>query len=268
MVTRIRQLLEHKHLTPTQFADLIGVGRPVVSHILSERNKPSLEVAQRIGSAFPDISLAWLMFGTGEMLAAETASLPAAPNPAPLLVHEPAAALLVSEPPFASVPQTEVMPTAPEPVAPAPSPAATVFSAAPVPLLETLPRPFSASQPAAAALLGPEPVLAAAPAALPGLTPPPEAISDAAPVVPRPFRAARFVPAASAAPAPAWEATVPLPPVASLAPVVVPAPAAAALPAGANSEAAMLPFLAESGKAIRRIVIFYKDGSFADYRPE
>jgi len=30
----------------------------------------------------------------------------------------------------------------------------------------------------------------------------------------------------------------------------------------------MLPFLSEPGKAIRRIVIFYRDGSFADYQPE
>ncbi|RZJ88608.1 MAG: XRE family transcriptional regulator, partial [Hymenobacter sp.] len=93
MVTRIRQILEHKQLTPTQFADLIGVGRPVVSHILSERNKPSLEVAQRIGSAFQDISLPWLLFGTGEMLAAEAASPPAAPTP----TTEPLAPTPVSE---------------------------------------------------------------------------------------------------------------------------------------------------------------------------
>jgi hypothetical protein len=44
--------------------------------------------------------------------------------------------------------------------------------------------------------------------------------------------------------------------------------AAATLPARPDLEAAMLPFLSESGKAIRRIVIFYRDGSFADYQPE
>ncbi|MEJ7666551.1 MAG: helix-turn-helix transcriptional regulator [Hymenobacter sp.] len=74
MVTRIRQLLEEKQLTPTQFADLIGVGRPVVSHILSERNKPSLEVVQRVVEAFPEIALPWLLRGTGPMLAEAEAS--------------------------------------------------------------------------------------------------------------------------------------------------------------------------------------------------
>jgi len=68
MITRIRQLLDSKELSPTQFADLIGVGRPVVSHILSERNKPSLDVVQRIIGAFPEISLPWLLSGTGNML--------------------------------------------------------------------------------------------------------------------------------------------------------------------------------------------------------
>ncbi|MDO7887309.1 hypothetical protein [Hymenobacter cheonanensis] len=41
-----------------------------------------------------------------------------------------------------------------------------------------------------------------------------------------------------------------------------------ALPASPGGEAAILPFLAEPGKPIRRIVIFYRDGSFADYQPE
>jgi hypothetical protein len=35
-----------------------------------------------------------------------------------------------------------------------------------------------------------------------------------------------------------------------------------------SPEAALLPFLGEPGKEIRRIVIFYRDGSFADYHPE
>jgi DNA-binding XRE family transcriptional regulator len=78
MVTRIRQLLDTKQLTPTQFADFIGVGRPVMSHILSERNKPSLEVVQRIISAFPEVSLPWLLSGVGEMLD-EAAAVPVTP---------------------------------------------------------------------------------------------------------------------------------------------------------------------------------------------
>jgi DNA-binding XRE family transcriptional regulator len=90
MITRIRELLETRQLTPTQFADLIGVGRPVISHILSERNKPSLEVVQKIIGAFPDVSLHWLLTGIGSMqaLAAPLSS----PIVAPVASPEPQAA--------------------------------------------------------------------------------------------------------------------------------------------------------------------------------
>ena len=70
MVNRIRLLLEARNLSPTQFADAIGIARPIVSHILSGRNKPSLEVVQRILAAMPDLSMAWLLNGTGTMVAA------------------------------------------------------------------------------------------------------------------------------------------------------------------------------------------------------
>jgi hypothetical protein len=39
-------------------------------------------------------------------------------------------------------------------------------------------------------------------------------------------------------------------------------------PAEPATDAAALSFLGEPGKAIRRIVIFYRDGSFSDYVPE
>jgi hypothetical protein len=35
-----------------------------------------------------------------------------------------------------------------------------------------------------------------------------------------------------------------------------------------TNQAAALSVLGEPGKAIRRIVIFYRDGSFSDYVPE
>lgn len=68
MVERVRALLTLRQLSPTQFADLIQVGRPIVSHILSGRNKVSLEVVQRIVAAFPEVALPWLLSGTGPML--------------------------------------------------------------------------------------------------------------------------------------------------------------------------------------------------------
>ncbi|WP_345225343.1 helix-turn-helix transcriptional regulator [Hymenobacter koreensis] len=67
MLDRIRAILQARQLTPTQFADTIGVARPIVSHILGGRNKPSLEVVQKIIAAFPDLSMPWLLTGQGSM---------------------------------------------------------------------------------------------------------------------------------------------------------------------------------------------------------
>lgn len=65
MISRIRHILEQKNLSPSRFADDIGVPRSTISHILSERNKPSLEVIQKILIAYPDIPVDWLLLGKG-----------------------------------------------------------------------------------------------------------------------------------------------------------------------------------------------------------
>lgn len=67
MVNRVKQIIGLKKLTSSHFADRIGVPRSTISHILSGRNKPSLEVAQKILEAFPDISTEWLIKGTGSI---------------------------------------------------------------------------------------------------------------------------------------------------------------------------------------------------------
>lgn len=65
MITRIKQILEKRNLPPSRFADQIGVPRSTISHILSGRNNPSLEVVQKILNAFPDIPVEWLLQGKG-----------------------------------------------------------------------------------------------------------------------------------------------------------------------------------------------------------
>jgi len=68
MVDRILEILKIKNLSPAQFADLIGVQRSGISHLISGRNKPSLEFLQKLLKTFPDINSDWMLFGTGEML--------------------------------------------------------------------------------------------------------------------------------------------------------------------------------------------------------
>ncbi|MBQ8694089.1 MAG: helix-turn-helix transcriptional regulator [Bacteroidaceae bacterium] len=69
---RIELLMKCYDLTPSQFADRTGIQRASVSHIISGRNKPSLEVLLKIYDAFPELDIEWLMTGKGEEPVAKT----------------------------------------------------------------------------------------------------------------------------------------------------------------------------------------------------
>ena len=62
---RIELIMKSYNLTPSQFADKTGIQRASVSHILSGRNKASLEVMLKIFEAFPGLDMQWLMTGKG-----------------------------------------------------------------------------------------------------------------------------------------------------------------------------------------------------------
>ena len=75
MTERILEILKAKNLSPAQFADMINVQRSSISHLISGRNKPSLEFIQKILLTFPDVNTAWLLFGKGEMTLNDPAGL-------------------------------------------------------------------------------------------------------------------------------------------------------------------------------------------------
>ena len=52
---KIELLIQAKKLSASQFADTLGIPRSIISHILSGRNKPSLDVVQKILIAYPEI---------------------------------------------------------------------------------------------------------------------------------------------------------------------------------------------------------------------
>ena len=68
MIERILEILKIKNLSPAQFADLIGVQRSSISHLISGRNKPSLEFIQRILKTFPEINTDWMLSGKGPVM--------------------------------------------------------------------------------------------------------------------------------------------------------------------------------------------------------
>lgn len=66
MVERILTLLKERKLSPSQFADEIGIQRSGMSHLISGRNKPSLEFVMKVLQRFPDVTPEWLLYGTSE----------------------------------------------------------------------------------------------------------------------------------------------------------------------------------------------------------
>lgn len=67
MIDQIKKLMDSKNLSPTQFSEEIGIQRSSLSHVLSGRNKPSLDFMMKIKSRYPDTNLDWLLLGVGEM---------------------------------------------------------------------------------------------------------------------------------------------------------------------------------------------------------
>lgn len=67
MKDRIRKIMADNHLSPAEFAEKIGVGKPNISHIMGERNKPGMPIITKICEAFPSISVEWLVMGRGDM---------------------------------------------------------------------------------------------------------------------------------------------------------------------------------------------------------
>lgn len=57
--------MEYYDLSAASFADKIEVGRSSISHLLSGRNKPSLDFVMKIVNAFPEVELYWLLNGKG-----------------------------------------------------------------------------------------------------------------------------------------------------------------------------------------------------------
>jgi transcriptional regulator with XRE-family HTH domain len=74
---RIKQILDYYSLSAASFADEIDVQRSSISHILSGRNKPSLDFVMKILNAYPEVELYWLLNGKGSFPKSTTPTLEA-----------------------------------------------------------------------------------------------------------------------------------------------------------------------------------------------
>ena len=77
MENRILKIIDEQDISLNAFAQEIGVNRSTISHILTGRNKPSVEVLQKILKRFPSLSADWLLLGNGSMHAKNESSVTA-----------------------------------------------------------------------------------------------------------------------------------------------------------------------------------------------
>lgn len=62
---RLDKVINFYSETASSFAEKIGVQRSSISHILSGRNKPSLDFVLKVLSVYPEVELYWLLNGKG-----------------------------------------------------------------------------------------------------------------------------------------------------------------------------------------------------------
>lgn len=88
-IKKLETILDYYGLNASSFADKIGVQRSSLSHLLSGRNKPSLDFILKILEVFPEVDLYWILDGKGTFPKSEiepeknvvTPPAPIIPNP-------------------------------------------------------------------------------------------------------------------------------------------------------------------------------------------
>jgi DNA-binding XRE family transcriptional regulator len=71
---RLQKVIDYYGETASSFAEKMGVQRSSISHILSGRNKPSLEFVLKMIASFPEVGLYWLLNGKGEFPSVATSA--------------------------------------------------------------------------------------------------------------------------------------------------------------------------------------------------
>lgn len=82
---RIEILLKHYELNAATFADKLDIGRSSISHIMSGRNKPSLDFILKVLHNFPEVDLYWLLNGKGTFPKEDSTEIPIKQPPSPSL---------------------------------------------------------------------------------------------------------------------------------------------------------------------------------------
>lgn len=80
---RIQLILQDKKISNSDFCAATGLSLASLSHIISERSKPTLPVLRSIVDAYPDLNPLWVLMGQGDMYLSEGESSASATNGEP-----------------------------------------------------------------------------------------------------------------------------------------------------------------------------------------
>ena len=62
---RLQKILDFYGVNATLFSEKIAFNRSTISHLLSGRNKPSLDFVMKVLQSYPEVDLYWLLYGKG-----------------------------------------------------------------------------------------------------------------------------------------------------------------------------------------------------------
>lgn len=87
---RLEKIMEFYGLTATALAEEMDFNRSTISHLVSGRNKPSLEFVMKVLQRFPEVDLEWLVLGKGTFPSSEknietNKNISKAKNPSPTM---------------------------------------------------------------------------------------------------------------------------------------------------------------------------------------
>ncbi len=68
---RVCAIMDKFSSSKSAFANELGIGLPSITHITSGRNKPGIDILQKILHTYPTINAAWLLIGKGDMITQE-----------------------------------------------------------------------------------------------------------------------------------------------------------------------------------------------------
>lgn len=93
MREKLQLLMNAENLTGSRLAEYLGIQPSSISHIMSGRNKPSLDFVQKILQRYPRINPDWLLLDSEQMYRIESAEA-TTPQNSELLFDDPSAATM------------------------------------------------------------------------------------------------------------------------------------------------------------------------------